>query len=177
MHRARKERLRTSEVSKRGRSHRNSRRMASQAGWPRYQWLNQLPGCSGFALSSARWHETMSSIPSVGAQPKSPAASDGAGHAEDAGLPLSPMADRISPSTAASVFTPPGPFCWRGEFMGGSKRSQTAWNRHRQPHPRTKMLITLKKVNFILPSTAKYCTIHPPIRRFQTRTGFSNLIT
>lgn len=41
---------------------------------------------------------------------KTPAASDGAGHAEGTELPLSPMAEHRSPSDAPSVFSAPGPF-------------------------------------------------------------------
>ena len=48
------------------------------------------------------------------------AASEGAGHAEHAGLPFRPMAERIAPSTAVSLMTAPEalgshgmPGCWR----------------------------------------------------------------
>lgn len=50
-------------------------------------------------------------------QQNSPAANDRARHAKGAGLLLSPMADHLSPSTAASVFAPPGPFDWPADSM------------------------------------------------------------
>ena len=44
---------------------------------------------------------------------------------EAQGLPLSPMADHHSPSTAASAFTAPGPLCRPAQSMGPSRQSQT----------------------------------------------------